>query len=252
MILYFSGTGNSLAIARKIAEPLGEQVISMYDALTADLSGEKRIGLVFPTYWLDAPLAVKALIPRIVFPKDAYTFVVITCGAQTNNAVWTVRRLLKRQGVNVDYCHKIRVPDTSALAFGRNPNDQAWKFGKFTGRLDTIAADIAAGKHQLHFAGFDPLGWLLNAGSLAKKSYRLTTPVVDTDKCIGCNTCVRVCPQENIVLSDSKAHIGDNCTLCLGCVHFCPHQAVEVGNRPTHKDYQYHHPQIKLKDLLLR
>ncbi len=266
MILYFSGTGNSLAIARKIAEPLGEQVISLHEAVAADLSGEKRIGVVFPTYWLDAPLAVKALIPRIVFPKDAYTFVVITCGAQTNNAIWTVRRLLKRQGVRVDYCHKIRVPDTSALAFGRNPNAQTWKFDKFAPRLETIIADLSAEKHRLHFAGFDPLGWLLNAGSLAKKSYRLTTPVVNTDKCIGCNICVRVCPQGNISLTDNTdrsadrvqntdkpvAHIGDNCTLCLGCVHFCPHQAVEVGNRPTQKGYQYHHPQVKLKDMIIR
>lgn len=153
MILYFSGTGNSLAIARKIAEALGEQVLSIYDAVKADLSGEKRIGLVFPTYNLDAPIAVTQLIPRIHFPKDAYTFVVITCGAQTNNAVWTVRRLLKRQGVRVDYCHKIRVPDSSALAFGRNPNDQAWKFDKFAPRLDTIIADLAAQKKRLYFCG---------------------------------------------------------------------------------------------------
>lgn len=252
MILYFSGTGNSLAIARQLAERLNERLMSFAEAIGQDLTNEKRIGLVLPTYWLDAPLAVKALIPRIVFPKDAYTFVVITCGAQTNNAVWTVRRLLKQQGVKVDYCHKIRVPDTSALAFGRNPNNQVWKFEKFASRLEMIANDLAAEKHRLHFAGFDPFGWLFNAGPLAKKSYRLTTPVVNTDKCVGCNTCVRVCPQENIVLSDMKAHIGDNCTLCLGCVHFCPQQAVEVGNRPTQKDYQYHHPQVKLKDMLRR
>ena len=69
MILYFSGTGNSLAIARKIAEALGEQVLSIYDAVKADLSGEKRIGLVFPTYNLDAPIAVTQLIPKIRFPE---------------------------------------------------------------------------------------------------------------------------------------------------------------------------------------
>lgn len=246
MILYFSGTGNSLAIAQHLAERLNERLMSLKEAVGQDLTHEKRIGLVFPTYWLDAPLAVKALIPRILFPKDAYTFVVITCGAQTNNAIWTVRRLLKNQGVRVNYCHKIRVPDTSALAFGRNPNDQVWKFDKFAYRLDDIANDLATETHRLHFAGFDPFGWLLNAGSFAKKCYRLTTPMVNADKCIGCNTCIRVCPQENIVLSDKKAHIGDNCTLCLGCVHFCPQQAVEVGGRPTKKEYQYHHPQVNL------
>ena len=267
MILYFSGTGNSLAIARKIAEALGEQVLSIYDAVKADLSGEKRIGLVFPTYNLDAPIAVTQLIPRIRFPKDAYTFVVITCGAQTNNAVWTVRRLLKRQGVRVDYCHKIRVPDSSALAFGRNPNDQAWKFDKFAPRLETIIADLSMQKKRLHFAGFDPFGWLMSRPNLQRKIAQMTTPHVNPDKCIGCNTCVRVCPMENISLvesrktkdrpSDSKqsdkvAAIGPHCTWCLSCVHFCPQQAVEVNGKVVSKPFQYHHPDIKLKDMLRR
>ena len=87
MIIYFSGTGNSLAIARKIAETIGEQVLSMYDAVKMDLSNEQRIGLVFPTYNLDAPIAVTQLIPRIRFPKEAYTFVIITCGLPFSEAV---------------------------------------------------------------------------------------------------------------------------------------------------------------------
>ena len=257
MILYFSGTGNSLAIARKIAEALGEQVLSIYDAVKADLSGEKRIGLVFPTYNLDAPIAVTQLIPRIRFPKDAYTFVVITCGAQTNTAVWTVRRLLKRQGVRVDYCHKIRVPDSSALAFGRNPNDQAWKFDKFALRLETIIADLSAQKKRLHFAGFDPFGWLMSRPNLQRKIAQMTTPHVNPDKCIGCNTCVRVCPQGNIMLTEREdgkplAAIGPHCTWCLSCVHFCPQQAVEVNGKVVSKPFQYHHPDIKLKDMLRR
>ena len=49
MILYFSGTGNSLAIARKIAEVLDEQVMPLTEAVQQDLTSEKRIGLVFPS-----------------------------------------------------------------------------------------------------------------------------------------------------------------------------------------------------------
>ena len=97
---------------------------------------------------------------RLQLPEDAYTYIVITCGAQTNNAVWTVRRMLKDKGISLDYCHKIRVPDSSAIAFGRNPNDQAWKF-------ERIIADISARKKGLHFSGFDPLGAILNSPSIA-------------------------------------------------------------------------------------
>jgi len=36
MILYFSGTGNSLAIARAIAEHVGDTVLPLRDAAQAD------------------------------------------------------------------------------------------------------------------------------------------------------------------------------------------------------------------------
>ena len=250
MIIWFSGSGNSLAIARKIADKTGEQILPIYEAVRMDLSAEKRIGLVFPTYWLDAPLAIKALVPRLQLPKDAYTFIVITCGAQTNNAVWTVRRILKSKGVRLDYCNKIRVPDTSALAFGRNPNDQAWKLSKYAPRLERIIADIQAGKRGLHYSGFDPVGWLLNLGNDTASSYKRTLPYINADKCIGCGICTKVCPQGNIKLTDNKAVMADDCTLCLACLHNCPQQAVEVNGRPTLKENQYRHPDVKVKDLM--
>ncbi|MBQ2542177.1 MAG: flavodoxin family protein, partial [Bacteroidales bacterium] len=162
MILYFSGTGNSLAIARQIAEKVGDKIMPLREAVGKDLTGEKRIGLVFPTYWLDAPIAVRDIVPQLNISPSSYTFVVITCGAQTNNAVWTVRRILRQKGVKISYCNKIRVPDSSALAFGRNPNNQAWKFERYAPRLEQILNDIADEKHGFHYAGFDPLGWLLN------------------------------------------------------------------------------------------
>lgn len=55
MILYFSATGNSLAVARQLAERLNEQLMPLMEAVQQDLTGEKRIGLVFPTYDFNLP-----------------------------------------------------------------------------------------------------------------------------------------------------------------------------------------------------
>lgn len=250
MILYFSGTGNSLAIARQIADKVGEQVMPLRKAVGLDLTHEKRIGLVSPTYWLDAPIAVRELVPQLNISPEAYTFVVITCGAQTNNAVWSVRRILREKGVSVSYCNKIRVPDCSALAFGRNPNNQAWKFERYAPRLEKIISDIAAEKHGLHYAGFDPLGWLLNRPSIAAKTQKTTRPACNTEKCIGCGICVNVCPQQNITITDGKAILGDKCAMCLACVHFCPHQSMELNGKPTLAERQYHHPMVEEKDMI--
>ena len=45
MIIYFTGTGNSLVVARKIAAKTGDAIIAMHDAVERDLSCEKQIGL---------------------------------------------------------------------------------------------------------------------------------------------------------------------------------------------------------------
>ena len=42
MIIWFSGSGNSLAIAQKIADKTGEQMLPIYEAVRMDLSAEKR------------------------------------------------------------------------------------------------------------------------------------------------------------------------------------------------------------------
>ena len=243
MIIYFTGTGNSLVMARRLADRLEEDAVSMYDAVERDLTSEKRVGLVYPTYMLDAPIAVRELVPKLRFPKGAYIYIVITCGAQTNNAIWTVRRLLKAQGVDIAYCNKVRFPDTAGLAYHRNPNDQVWKFEKYATRMDEIVADIAACKHALHYAGMDPLGCLMRVPALSEKAYRPFQPSA------GCGLCEKICPQKNITVEGKCASVGERCTCCLRCVHYCPHQAMQIGGKPTQKSFQYHHPEIKVQDL---
>lgn len=70
------------------------------------------------------------------------------------------------------------------------------------------------------------------------------------EKRIGCGICTKVCPQSNIVLTDKKACIGNACAACLACMHYCPQQAIEVDHKPTLPERQYHHPNIRLKDMI--
>ena len=258
MILWFSGTGNSLAIARRLATDTGDTLMSLYDAVRSDLSKESTIGLVYPSYYFNPPQAVTALVERLSLPRNAYVFIVITCGAQTGNSVWAVERILRKKGLKVAYCHKIRVPDCSAIGFGRDPNMQKWKFERYASRLDVISSHIKAKRHSRYYGAPGLAGWICALPCVRRSTLPLLQPAVDKHKCIGCSVCMKVCPQGNIRMKEGAkadtgvAYISDRCVQCLSCVHFCPQQAVVIAGKPTPKKHQYHNPQIKIKDLIRR
>lgn len=252
MILYFSGTGNSLAIARQLAERLNEPLMPLVEAAGMDLTNENRIGLVFPTYDFNLPPALPEMIARLNICPRSYVFALLTCGSMVGNCIWVLRRILREKGIELAYSHKVSVPDNSALAFGRNPNKQLGKFERVPARMEQIIRELQTESHTLHYSWFSLLSWLLGRPSVTRGMIHCLGPKVDPDKCTGCNTCVRVCPMENIRLTDEKAITGDNCTVCLACVHACPQQAFITNGLKTRKERQYRHPDIKLKDLLKR
>ena len=60
-----------------------------------------------------------------------------------------------------------------------------------------------------------------------------------TDKCIGCGTCARVCPLNNVSLKERKPVWGDDCTHCMACIAGCPTEAIEYGTITQRKE-KYH------------
>ena len=258
MILYFSGTGNSLAVARQLAERLDERLMPLVEAAGVNLTNEQRIGLVFPTYDFNLPPALPEMVSRLNISPQSYVFTVVTCGSMVGNCIWEMRRLLREKGIELAYGHKVSVPDNSALAFGRNPNKQLKKFERVPARMEQIIRELQAESHMLHYSCFSLLSWLLGRPAVTRGMIHCMGPKVNPDKCIGCGICARVCPMENIsiqpstVSNQSVATTGDNCTVCLACVHACSQQAFVTNGLQTLKERQYRHPDIKLKDLIKR
>ena len=52
-------------------------------------------------------------------------------------------------------------------------------------------------------------------------------PKVDRDLCIGCGSCIDMCPRQAITLEEDKAFIHeDQCANCRACVTLCPVGAI--------------------------
>ncbi len=56
---------------------------------------------------------------------------------------------------------------------------------------------------------------------------------VDKNKCIGCGTCVNVCPQGVFVMKDGKAEAVNQkaCVGCRACEASCPADAIKVTEK---------------------
>ncbi len=60
---------------------------------------------------------------------------------------------------------------------------------------------------------------------------RNVTTFIDSEKCIGCGLCVKVCPRITISMQDKKAVVtGDRSIQCGHCVVVCPVEAVTVNS----------------------
>ena len=74
--------------------------------------------------------------------------------------------------------------------------------------------------------------WCHNPEGYSEHAEKLYTK----KKCIGCGTCVDVCPQHNLTLTPDGIKDGGNCTLCGLCVQQCPTLALRMAGKQWDMD----------------
>lgn len=249
MIIYFSGSGNSLYVAKQLAELTQDSLIHLNEAIYTNLNQENIIGLVYPTYSYDAPLKIKETLDRLNISANAYVYIITTCGSTPGNSIHTVKEYLAKKQISVCYSRIISMPDSSAIALGRDANDQYGKLMSVNRQLQQIADDVMQRRNSLKHATRTFTGTFVNSRFFFPFATYMVKQAVNPNKCVGCGICAKVCPNNNISIKEDKAHIHDHCTQCLACVHSCPHQAMEIRHRTTDKKLQYRHPKVSLRDM---
>ena len=56
-----------------------------------------------------------------------------------------------------------------------------------------------------------------------------------SDSCVGCGLCAKMCPLNNIKITDGKPSWGTTCTHCMACLGNCPKEAIEYGDKTVNK-----------------
>ena len=69
--------------------------------------------------------------------------------------------------------------------------------------------------------------WCHNPEGFSEKAVKMYTK----KKCIGCQSCVEVCPQKNLVLTPDGIKDEGRCTACGKCTDECPTLALEMAGK---------------------
>lgn len=261
-IFYFTGTGNSLAIARAIGEGIGGAEILPVAKYLEGFAGsnEERIGLVMPVYGSGPPRMVADFVGELKPLADQYVFAVADCGGSEGKTLERVDRALRRNGSKLDAGFAVRgdfLPNLPGMGdmpiikligwLGRKHVPAAAKH-RLGDIIDIVSAKRTHRPEASNFA-VNLVTTLIHAGAM--RTFRVADKdFAATDVCTSCGICARICPRKNVRLEAGRPTWHGDCELCYACFFWCPEKAITAGGvRPTEPT---HHPDVALHDMLLR
>lgn len=245
-IFYFTSTGNSLAIAKRI----GGKLIAIPQVIDFDnLEYEDDvIGLIFPIYSLRPPKMVREFLKRVKL-NAKYTFAIGTFGNMAGAAMTNLQQENEELGFKFDYVDSILMVDNYLPIFEINKQIEKIPEKKIEENINRILSNI---KKEVHNNSKSSISTKLLTKAIEKFDNHASNGlqakkfVVD-NKCTLCGVCSKVCPSGNIVVSD-KVQFNNKCEGCLGCVNLCPQNAMHLKNEKS--DKRWINPEVSLKELI--
>ena len=235
MILYFSGTGNSEYVAKRIGKEINDEVINLFDKLrnndNSKLNSKGSWIVVVPTYAWRIPHIVQKWIENTELTGSKDIYFVMTCGGSVGNAGKYLEKLCIRKGMNYCGCAKIVMPENYIALFSTPTLEKAMQIiEQAESVIDRTACYIKNGDKfpQSEISLRDKI----NSGIVNDLFYPIfvhSKKFYATDDCISCGKCVNVCPVNNICIENGKPVWSKNCTHCMACICRCPKEAIEYG-----------------------
>ena len=245
-ICFFTGTGNTAFVARKIMERFPDSsLFYLPETEPMALAEFEEIILLTPVHIFGLPEIVRRFVRGWKFPGEPRIVLVVTAGGDPGITVPLMRQALRRTKKTLAYFRFLKMPNNYIIAYRVTEEDRlALKESAFA--IERLLADLADSKTMSFHP--HPFGWLKGMQKVASRSARWTSRFYRVQGCVGCQKCVKACPTANIVYDGKTVHFGKQCTGCLGCLNVCPVQAIEFGRTTVGKE-RYVHPEIDLTNL---
>jgi ferredoxin len=252
-IYYFTGTGNSLAVARDLAEKLKGQLRSIPSVMDRDSiqSAADVIGIVFPVYYAalggsGIPFIVERFVKKLKNLDSKYIFAVCTHGGGPVRTIECFGEMIRAQGgkLSAGFAVKMSNPYTVTQKLqhvlsqkkletnGEEENEKREKIVQdWQEKLEDICQAIAIRKAEK----FE------NQGKIGKKFLNLFYAFQNKMALQRYQTLAGTTKptlEELIPLADTSFSSDPNCAGCGTCVKVCPVDNIRLVN---HRPVWQHH-----------
>lgn len=240
--IYFSGTGNSrYCLERFLKEyhtldtthsPTAFSIES--PEVISHIQTHEEIVLSYPVQYSNIP---KILRDFIIKYKDLWkgkkVFIIATMGLFSGDGSGMLGRLLKKYGATVIGGLHLKMPDSigDEKALKRSLENNRQLIANANTKIKASAKALKDGHPTQEGIGI----WYHLAGLFGQRLYFYNKTKnyssklkIDASKCVGCGKCVKLCPMQNITLSNKLAEASNQCTMCYRCVNDCPKQAITL------------------------
>ena len=249
----YTGTGNSLWIARQLALELKDATVQFIPNLSSDFKVEADwVGIIFPVHIWGLPSRVIQFINHLQVKPETYLFALAVNADQPAATLLQLQKLMSTRGRSLALGSSFVMPSNYTPWGGPGPIDaQQRLFSKAQEKVKAIAGTILRGERRKVDRG--PLWQNIAFSSIYNMSFRsvhkMDKKFWADDKCNSCGICSNVCPANNIEMTPEKPSWLHRCEQCLACLKWCPQEAIQYGKK-TARYPRYHHPEVTLKDLL--
>ncbi len=243
---YFTATGNSLYVAKRI----GGELYSIPRMLKEEKNEfeDEVIGFVFPCYGFGGPRIVADFIQKSKL-KAKYFFAIMTYGNIAASGLKHLAEVGSEAGIQFNYTNEILMIDNYLPLFKIEDQLEKESSKKIEEKLDQIIGDINSRQEKLISKGFF-------SDILSKPIHNLSEKFhhddgdkrfIVQDKCNSCKICAQVCPTSNINVN-LKPEFLHKCEGCYACIHHCPQNAIHLKSERS--TARFINRSVKLREII--
>jgi len=257
MIFYSSGTGNSLWVAKELANFYNEKLISISEELMRpdnnflySIAPDEKVFFVFPIHSWGTDVLTYRFLKKFNFAnyQKQSVFMVCTCGDNCGYTSKIVKSILQKKSIFLTNSYSVQMPNNYMLMKGFDVDSkelETQKIADAVKRIKLITDDIPDGKRKdLYVQGKNSFLKTFIIYPIFRKQGIKRNHFYANNRCISCGLCIKICPTKTIYFQDNKPKWEKNtCVQCLACINRCPEKAIEYGKASKTKG-RYHHPDL--------